>query len=294
MAHNHPHTVKYGTRFAIGIALNVLFVVVEIVYGFIADSTALLADAGHNASDVLSLIFAWGAAWLAGKQPKGKYTYGYRRTTILVSILNALILFVAVGVIGYDAVQKLMEPVLVKGNIVSIVAGIGIIINTATALLFIKGQQEDLNIRGAFLHMAADAGVSAGVVVAGLLISLTGYTWIDPVMSFVIIAVIIYGTWQLLVDSVNLALDAVPKGIDQEEVRNYLLSFEGVEDVHDLHIWALSTTQTALTAHLVMPGDCNDRFIFNVREKLHQQYDIHHTTLQIENTFDDTEYQNGV
>ena len=286
MAHSHGHThqVTHGKAFAIGIALNIIFVAIEIIYGLIANSSALLADAGHNASDVLGLAFAWAAAWLASLKPSGKYTYGLRKTTILVSILNAILLFGAVTAIGWDAVIKLQNPQPVGGTQIMIVAGIGVVINTITALLFIKGQKDDLNIRGAFLHMAADAGVSLGVVVAGLLILLTGKLWIDPVMSFIIIAVILWGTWRLFSDSVNLALDAVPKNIDVEKVRSFIEEKEGVENLHDLHIWAMSTTQVALTAHLVMPNGNNDRFITDLQKELSEKFNIGHTTFQIENS----------
>ncbi len=279
----HTHQVTHRKAFIIGIVLNVVFVAVEVFYGLLANSSALLADAGHNAGDVLSLVFAWTAAWLATLKPKGKYTYGLRRTTILVSILNALMLFGAVIAIGWDAIGKLTEPQPVAGSQVMIVAGIGIVINTITALLFVKGQKGDLNIRGAFLHMAADAGVSAGVVVAGLLINLTGLFWIDPLMSFIIIGVILWGTWRLFTDSINLALDAVPKHIDINKVSEFLLSKEEVEDIHDLHVWAISTTQIALSVHLVIPGGCNDKFLSDLQEELYHNFGIGHTTIQIEN-----------
>ncbi len=282
----HTHTDenpnKYSRAFAIGIGLNVIFVAIEIIYGFIANSSALLADAGHNASDVLSLIFAWTAAWLATIKPKGKYTYGLRKTTILVSILNALLLFGAVAVIGWDAVGKIKNPEPVAGTQVMIVAGIGVVINTVTALLFMKGQKDDLNIRGAFLHMAADAAVSLGVVVAGLLITLTEKQWIDPVMSFIIIAVILWGTWRLFTDSIDLALDAVPKHINLEEVRRFFLSKDGVVAIHDLHIWALSTRQISLTAHLVMPAGNGDEFIDELQKEMDSRFGINHITIQIE------------
>ena len=223
-AHEHQHGHKqqagYGKAFAIGIGLNIAFVAVEIIFGLIANSSALLADAGHNASDVLSLVFAWTATWLATLKPRGKYTYGLRKTTILVSILNALLLFGAVALIARDAIGKFENPEPVAGTQVMIVAGIGVFVNTITALLFMKGQKDDLNIKGAFLHMAADAGVSLGVVVAGLFINLTGKQWIDPVMSLLIIMVILWGTWRLFIDSLDLALDAVPKHIDIEKVRD--------------------------------------------------------------------------
>src|SRR6056297_1893433 len=220
--HNHTsHQKTYGKAFAIGIGLNVAYILIEVVYGLMIDSSALLADAGHNTSDVLSLIFAWFAMSMASKRPSRKYTYGLRRSTILVSILNALMLFGAAGLIGWEAWHKLYNPVEIAGETVMIVAGVGIVINTATALLFMKGQKDDLNIKGAFLHMAADAGVSVGVVIAGLLINLTGKQWIDPITSFLIIAVIVWGTWRLFTDSVDLALDAVPKHINLEKVREF-------------------------------------------------------------------------
>jgi cobalt-zinc-cadmium efflux system protein len=281
--HEHTHTIPHGKAFAIGIGLNLIFVAIEVFYGLLANSSALLADAGHNASDVLGLVFAWTAAWLATIKPKGKYTYGLRKTTILVSILNAILLFGAVAAIGWDAIGKLQNPQPVGGKQVMIVAGIGVVINTFTAVLFMKGQKHDLNIRAAFLHMAADAAVSLGVVISGLLILLTGKNWIDPVMSFIIIAVILWGTWQLFSDSVNLALDAVPKNIDVEKVRNFIAAKNGVENLHDLHIWAMSTTQIALTAHLVMPGGNDDRFITTLQNELKEKFNIGHTTFQIEN-----------
>ncbi len=289
MNHTHEHMHQHGEAtthrkaFAIGIGLNVAFVVIEVIYGFVANSSALLADAGHNTSDVLSLAFAWTATWLATLKPRGKYTYGLRKTTILVSILNALLLFGAVVVIAWDAIGKLENPKPVGGKQVMIVAGIGVVINTVTALLFMKGKKKDLNIKGAFLHMAADAGVSLGVVVAGLLISVTGKQWIDPVTSFLIIAVILWGTWQLFTDSIDLALDAVPEHIDLEKVRDFLLSKNGVSDIHDLHIWAMSTTQVALTAHLIMPEGQDDEFIGELQQELDHRFGINHTTFQVEN-----------
>jgi cobalt-zinc-cadmium efflux system protein len=288
MAHSHEHSHgnagenDYSRAFALGIGLNIAFVAVEIIYGLIANSSALLADAGHNASDVLGLVFAWTASRLATIKPKGKYTYGLRKTTILVSILNALLLFGAVTAIGWDAVAKLYDPEPVAGTPVMIVAAIGVVINTLTALLFMKGQKEDLNIKGAFLHMAADAGVSLGVVVAGLLINITGLQWIDPITSFLIIAVILWGTWNLFTDSVDLALDAVPKQIDVDKVRDFLLSQKGVQNVHDLHIWAMSTTKVALSVHIITSVQTDSSFIQEIQESLHEKFNIGHTTIQIE------------
>ena len=280
--HHHDHPNRYGRAFAIGIGLNVLFVAVEVIYGLLANSSALLADAGHNASDVLSLVFSWTAAWLATIRPTGKYTYGLRKTTILVSILNALLLFVAMGIIAWDAIGKIKNPSPVAGSQVMLVAGIGVIINTATALLFMKGQKEDLNIKGAFLHMAADAGVSLGVVIAGVLIYFTGKLWIDSLTSFLIIGVVLWGTWNLFTDSLRLALDAVPGHIKIEEVRAFLETQKGVANVHDLHIWAMSTTRVALTAHLVMPDGNSDAFLSQLQEDLEHRFGIGHTTFQIE------------
>ncbi len=288
MAHTHSHHHhhesgnRHGKAFAIGIALNIVFVAVEVIYGLLANSSALLADAGHNASDVLSLVFAWTAAWLATIKPTGKYTYGLRKTTILVSILNALLLFGAVGFIAWDAIGKIRDPEPVAGTQVMVVAGIGVVINTITALLFMKGQKDDLNIKGAFLHMAADAGVSLGVVIAGLLISYTGALWIDPLTSFLIIAVILWGTWGLFTDSLKLALDAVPNHINLEEVRKFLEKQEGVANVHDLHIWAMSTTKVALTVHLIMPEGNDDAFLARLQKELEHRFGIGHTTFQIE------------
>jgi cobalt-zinc-cadmium efflux system protein len=281
---SHSGSRGHGRAFALGIGLNLVFVAVEIFFGLRANSSALLADAGHNASDVLSLVFAWTAAWLATIKPRGKYTYGLRKTTVLVSILNAMLLFGAVVIIAWDAAVKIRNPEPVAGTQVMIVAAIGLIINAVTALLFMKGQREDLNIRGAFLHMAADAGVSLGVVIAGLLIRLTGLPWIDPVTSFLIIAVILWGTWRLFTDSLDLALDAVPKNIRVEKVRDFLLAKEGVTDIHDLHIWAMSTTHVALTAHLIMPGGNDDNFIARLQKELEKEFGISHTTFQIENS----------
>lgn len=281
-SHSHAHTRDWGRAFAVGIALNVAFVVIEIVYGLAADSSALLADAGHNASDVLSLVFAWAAIWIARRKPSGRYTYGLRRTTILASIVNALLIVFAAALITWDAVGKFRNPTEVAGMTVVLVAGIGVVINSITALMFMKGQKDDLNIKGAYLHMAADAAVSLGVVFAGLVIRYTGANWIDPLVSLVIVAVILYGTWGLLRDSVNLALDAVPSGINLEEVRSFLESREEIASVHDLHIWGMSTTETALTAHLVTRRRIGDHFLPELRQALRDRFGIGHTTLQFE------------
>ncbi len=283
MGHNHTHQTNYNKAFAIGIGLNITFVIVEVFYGLIANSSALLADAGHNASDVLGLIFAWFAIWLAGRKPKGKYSYGFKKSTILISVLNALLLFAAVTAIAWDAIDKFKYPEPVVGSQVMIVAAIGVVINTLTALMFMRGQKDDLNIKGAFLHMAADAGVSLGVVIGGLFIAKTGLLWIDPVMSLLIILVILWGTWRLFIDSINLALDAVPKHINIDEVRAFLLSKEGVENIHDIHIWGISTSQVGLTAHLIMPNSPGNEFISDLQKEMQKEFKISHTTFQIEN-----------
>jgi len=292
--HNHGSDPRHwGRALAIGIGLNVAFVIVEIAYGFSADSSALLADAGHNASDVIGLVLAWVAIWIATRRPSGKYTYGLRRTTILASLLNALLILAAAGFIAWDAVGRIGEPHNVDSMTIVIVAGIGVVINTITVLMFIRGQKEDLNIRGAFLHMAADAAVSLGVVFVGLIIRYTGANWVDPVVSIVIVAVIIYGTLGLLRDSVDLALDAVPKSIDLNQIRSYLEGLSGIQEVHDLHVWGLSTTETALTAHLFASGGEGDKLIARVRHELHERFGIDHTTLQVEPACGEKECHNG-
>jgi cobalt-zinc-cadmium efflux system protein len=285
MGHGHSHGgVSYGRAFAIGVALNLAFVAVEFVYGRLAHSLALVADAGHNLSDVLGLLMAWGAAALARRHPSPGRTYGMRRSAILAALANAVVLLVAVGAIAWEAVRRFDEPNPVVGSTVIWVALAGIAVNTATALLFASGRKGDLNIRGAFLHMAADAGVSLGVVVSGAVIIFTGWQWLDPVVSLVIAAVIIAGTWGLLRDSVNLALDAVPEGIDEREVKDYLAGLPTCAEVHDLHIWGMSTTESALTAHLVMGrAVCDDAFLAQIARELHDRFGIEHATLQVEN-----------
>ncbi len=279
--HNHSHTNNYNKAFAVGIGLNIAFVAVEIFYGLIANSSALLADAGHNASDVLSLIFAWFAIWLSTRKPKGRFTYGFKKTTILISVLNAFLLFGAVIAIGWDAIDKFKNPQPVAGTQVMIVASIGVIINTITALMFLKGQKDDLNIKGAFLHMAADAGVSLGVVISGLLIVKTGLQWIDPTMSLIIIIVILWGTWKLFIESLRLALDAVPSNLDIDKVKLSILSHAGIVDVHDLHVWAISTNENALSVHIITEVE-NPDLLKSIQEKLSHDFSIHHATIQIE------------
>ena len=292
MAHDHTHgSQNYGKAFGIGIALNTIYVVVELYYGFAANSSALLADAGHNAGDVFSLILAWVAIKIATKRPSKRYTYGLRKTTILASLINGAIIIAAAVLIGWEAIDKFRNPVQVSGNIVMIVAAVGLVVNVGTALLFWKGQKGDLNVRGAFLHMAADAAVTLGVLLGGLAINYTGLEWIDPALSLVIVVVIVYSSWGLLRDSVKIAIDAVPKNIDIDAVEQYLEQIEGVEDIHDLHIWAMSTTETALSVHLVVPNGHEDQFIYDIREQLHDKFEIGHTTIQVERDFGDNSYR---
>lgn len=281
--HSHKNGVAYGRAFAAGIVLNAGFVIVEIIAGLRADSTALLADAGHNAGDVVTLLLAWGAAWLATARPRGGYTYGFRRATILVSMVNAMLLVGAVFFILREAWHRFQEPLQVQGLTVMAVAGLGVVINTITAFLFIKGQHEDLNVRGAFLHMAADAAVSVGVVVSGALVLFFGLHYADPVASVVVSLLILYGTWGLLSESIRLALDGVPVHINIDEVHHALQEMRGVEDVHDLHVWAMSTTETALTVHLVVPAGWSDEANCEVNEMLYRNFGISHVTIQIEN-----------
>ncbi|WP_111497612.1 MULTISPECIES: cation diffusion facilitator family transporter [Marinobacter] len=281
--HAHAHGVSYNRAFAIGIVLNTVFVVVEAVYGVLADSMALLADAGHNLSDVLGLVLAWGAAWLAQREATKWRTYGMKKTTILAALVNALVLMVAIGGIAWESIRRFAEPSEVAGMTVIVVALIGVVINAATMMLFMAGQKDDLNIRGAFLHMAADAGVSLGVAVAGLAILWTGQTWIDPVVSLAIVVVILIGTWGLLKESLNLSLDAVPAGIDPDEVREMLQDLPGVEGVHHVHIWGMSTTENALTAHLVKPDPASDDALLEKLEhRLRHDFNISHVTIQWE------------
>lgn len=281
--HGHHHAPKdFGRAFAIGVVLNTAFVIVEATYGFLSGSMALVADAGHNLSDVMALLLAWAAAVAAKKPPRGRYTYGYKSSTILAAIANAALLFVAVGAILFETMHRLLDPEPVEGWTMIVVAGIGVVINTATALLFVKGQ-DDINIRGAFLHMAADALVSVGVVIAGATILLTGLVWIDPVTSLIIVAVIAWGTWGLAKDSIKMGLNAVPAGICEKEVETFLTGQDGVTLVHDLHIWPMSTTETAMTAHLVMPdGSDGDAFLTAMSTQLREKFGIHHATIQIE------------
>ena len=281
--HHMPDPAGHERAFALAIGLNALFVAIEFTYGFIAHSTALMADAGHNLSDVLGLVLAWGAAALAKRAPTGRYTYGLRGSSILAALGNGLLLMVACGAIALEAVQRFSEPAPVQGLTVSIVAGIGVAINGFSAWLFMAGSKSDLNLRGAYLHMAADAALSLGVVISGLLIMGTGWTWVDPAVSLAIVVVIVIGTWSLLRESVLLSMAAVPPGVDANAVRGFLCSQPGVKEVHDLHIWAISTTENALTAHVVMPGGYpGDRVLDEMVAKLRSDFGIHHCTLQVE------------
>jgi len=286
-AHNHDHAHIHSdhnhTAFAIGIGLNTAFIVIEAAYGFLANSSALLADAGHNLSDVLGLIVAWVAATLSQRTPSERMTFGWRKTPILAALANALLLLIACGAIAFEAVQRFFHPEPVASGTVMIVAAIGIGINGVTAWLFASGSRNDINIRGAYLHMIADAAVSAGVVIAGLIIMLTGWVWIDPLASLAIVAVIVWGTWGLLTESTAMSLAAVPSQIDPVEVSDFLCQQNGVATVYHLHIWPTSTTEIALTAHLVMPsGHPGDAFLIETAHELDQRFGIGHATLQIE------------
>ena len=282
--HSHSHApADFGRAFAIGIALNAGFVVVEVVYGLFAHSLALVADAGHNLSDVLGLLLAWGATLAAKRPATARHTYGLRRSSVLAALLNAIFLLVSVGAIAWEAILRFGSPAKIGAGTVIWVAALGIAINAATAVMFMSGRKGDLNIRAAFAHMAADAVISAGVVVAGIVILFTGWEWLDPVVSLALVGVIIAGTWGLLRDSVNLALDAVPEGIDPAAVQQWLASRPGVKGAHHLHIWGLSTTEAALTVHLVMddPGNCN-ALLRELNHDLREKFNIGHATVQCE------------
>jgi cobalt-zinc-cadmium efflux system protein len=281
--HHHPAPNNQGLTFAITIFLNLAFVGVEFVYGFMVNSTALIADAGHNVSDVLGLLLSWGAIILARRQPSKRYTYGLRSTSILAALANAMLLLVACGAIAWEAVHRFSQPPAIAGLTISVVAGVGIAINGLSALLLMKGSKGDLNIRSAYLHMAADTAVSLAVVIAGIAMLYTGWYWLDPAISLVIVVVIVIGTWGLLRESLHLALSAVPTLIDAPAIDAYLSQLEGVTDIHDLHIWGLSTTENALTVHLVMPsGHPGDAFMDACVLTLKERFSVHHSTLQIE------------
>jgi cobalt-zinc-cadmium efflux system protein len=281
--HHHHKPDDFGWAFAIGIALNLGFVGIETAYGFWANSMALLADAGHNLSDVLGLAVAWAAAILSKRPPSRRFSYGLRASSILAALANAVILLIAVSFIAYHAVFRLIIPDLVEGETVTIVAGIGIVVNAATALMFARGRRSDLNVRGAYLHMVADALVSAGVVVAGIAISATGWLWIDPVTSLIVVLVILAAGLDLFRDALTMALAGVPRGIDPDAVEANLLARPGVVRVHHLHIWPMSTTEFALTAHLVMPGGFpGDDFLAGCAHGVAHDFGITHTTFQVE------------
>lgn len=282
--HNHHHGPKnYNFAFGLGIGLNIIFVIVEAVYGYLSHSLALMADAGHNLSDVAGLILAWGAVWLTTKKPSTRYTYGFRKSTILSALLNAIILLVAVGIIIWEAFSRLKNPAPIQSTTVMIVATIGILINGMTAMLFFRDKDHDINLKGAYLHMAADALISLGVVISALIISYTSWQWLDPVVSIVISLVIIYGTWDLFKSSVHLSMDAVPYGIDPDEVKKYLESLEHVTDIHDLHIWPISTTENALSVHITLNGEVlNNQRIEEISKVLKERFKIGHPTIQFE------------
>ncbi len=285
MWHNHQHSAEEqnSNKFKIGIILNLLFVFVEFTIGFINDSLALMADAGHNLSDVVGLVIAWIASYLVLKKPTSNFTYGFKKSSIIAAQLNSLILLVAIGIIIWEAVSRLSSPYVVDGSILMIVAGIGVLINGATTYLFLGGKDSDLNIKGAYLHMLADTVISLGVVVSGFIILLTNAYWIDPIISIVIAIVIFWGTWKLLHDSTKLSLDAVPESINIEDVRKYFSNSNEIKDFHDLHIWAISTTETALTVHLLKDEKLsNDDITKQINQELKVQFGISHTTIQIE------------
>ncbi|WP_048000851.1 cation diffusion facilitator family transporter [Lactiplantibacillus herbarum] len=280
----HSHQVKQQTSaFKIGVALNSIFIILEASYGFSSGSLALVADAGHNLSDVLGLLISWLAIWLGQKSANNKYTYGYKSSSILAALFNAVFLLVAIGAISVEAIQRLGNPGPVAEWDVIIVAAVGIIINGFTALLFMKGQKHDINIKGAFLHMAADAGVSLGVVLAGFVILQTGWFWLDPVVSLLIAIIILIGTWGLLRDAMNYSLEAVPNGIDCLAIHDYLISQPTVNQIHDLHVWGMSTTETAMTVHLCRSTlDHNNEFLEQLNKGLSEQFPLTHITIQIE------------
>ena len=289
MNHDHHHhgprglaAGQFDRAMAIGVVLNVVFVAVELAAGFLAGSLALVADAGHNAGDVVGLLLAWGAAWLSRRPPSRRYTWGLGRATIFAALANAALLLVACGAIVWEAWHRLQDPEPVAGPTVIVVAAVGVVINTLTALLFIRGHA-DANVRGAFLHMAADAAVSAGVVVAGIVIAATGLGWIDPVVSIVIAVVIVVGTWGLFQESLELALDAVPRGFDPDKLQAALAGLPGVAEVHDLHVWGPSTSEVSLTVHLVVAADADrDAILAAAHRLVREDFHVAHATIQIE------------
>jgi cobalt-zinc-cadmium efflux system protein len=286
MSHDHSHHIShYNRAFSIGVLLNIIFVVIEAGYGFFANSLALLADAGHNLSDVVSLLLAWGANVLASKAATDKRTFGYKKSTVLASLMSSVLLMAALASIAWHAIERFENPQPVTGMTVIVVSLIGVVINTLTALLFVQGQKHDLNIRGAFLHMAADAAVSLGVVIAGIVILFKNWQWVDPVVSLSIVVIVFIGTWGLFKDSLNYATDAVPKNISIEKLKQYFLSIEHVTGVHGLRVWPLSTTESALIVHLVTDNNAlNNDFLIEVQHHLHDHFDIEHATIQVESS----------
>jgi len=281
--YNHRAKKTYGTAFVVGIGLNLALVVVEVVFGLLSQSLALVADAGHNLGDVLGLGLSWGAISLAKRKPSKRHTFGLGRGTIIASVANALVLLFVTGGIAWESVRRLVAPEKPQGPVMIAVALVGVGINAASALLFMKDQKSDLNLRSAFVHLTSDALLALGVAVAGGAIMLTGWLWLDPAVSIVLAIIILIGTWSLMRRSMSLMLDAVPEGIDLEKVKGFLAGLPGVVEVHDLHIWAMSTTETALMAHLVMPGSsCEPTFLTKTCDELHKNFGIEHATLQID------------
>lgn len=293
MAHDHTkhhhHNVSVNTvskAFIVGIILNSLFVIVEFVAGFLTNSLALLSDAGHNLSDVATLALSLFAFQMTKQKPTSKYTYGFNKGTIIVSLVNAVILFIAVGSIGWEAIHRFFSPQETKGNLISIVAGIGIVINTVSAIMFFRDKDKDLNVKGAYLHLALDALVSVGVVIAGIIIMYTGYKWIDPLISLIIMGVIVYSTWGLLTESLKLSLDAVPSNVDIEKIKAEVVKVNGVIDFQHIHVWAMSTTRNAMTAHLILESGLTNEEVANIKSEvknLLEHLNIHHATLETEN-----------
>lgn len=281
--HGHSHApASYGRAFAIGVGMNAGFVVLESLYGVLSHSVALVADAAHNASDVLGLLAAWVAFSLAKRRPTARRTYGLRKSTVLAALANAVLLLVAVGGVAWESIGKLRNPEPIQSTTVMIVAAAGVLVNGTSALLFMRGSKSDMNMRGAFLHLAADAAVSLAVVIGGAVISVTQLWWIDPAISLAVSVLILLATWKLLVKSVNLALDAVPDSVDADAVRAHLRALPGVEDVHDFHVWAMSTTETALTAHLVLQKASPAPCLADLGRELHQRFGVDHSTVQID------------
>ncbi len=290
-SHEHHHSsqlTNVSRAFTIGIILNTAFVVIEFITGFYSNSLALLSDAGHNLSDVATLGLSLFAFQMTKRKANKKYTYGFHKSTILVSLVNAVVLLIVVGGIGWEAIQRFIHPEVTQGKVISIVAGIGIIINSASAFLFFRDKDKDLNVKGAYLHLALDALVSVGVVIAGIIIFYTGIKWIDPLISLIIMTVVIYSTWGLLTESLRLSLDAVPSTIDVEIIKTEILKTEGVNDIHHIHIWAMSTSKNAMTAHLILEKNLNEKQIAEIKQKLKHQLEhlnIQHTTLETESVF---------